>query len=46
MEMGMGIVPGWEGRFCERVMGLMGTLASHGMSPVIFLIAFLILPGL
>ena len=46
MGMGMGIMPGWEGRLSLRVMGRMGIRVIHRVVVFLLIIAFLILAGL
>jgi len=46
MEMGMGIMPGWEGRFGLWVMGRVGMRMIHGVVPFVFIVAFLVLAWL
>jgi hypothetical protein len=46
MEMGMGIMPGRQCRFCLRVVGWMGIDVAHGMMFFFLIMAFLVLAGL
>jgi len=46
MGMGMGIMPGGEGRFCLRVVGRVGMRVIHRVVQVIILVTFLVLTGL
>lgn len=46
MGMGMGIMPGREGRFCLRVVGRVGLRVIHRVVQVVFLITYLVLAGL
>jgi len=46
MGMGVGIMPGGEGRFCLRVVGRVGMRVIHGVVQVIFLVTYLVLAGL
>ncbi len=44
--MGMGIMPGWEGRFGLRVVGRVGMRMIHGVVPVLFIVTLLVLTRL
>ena len=46
MGMGMGIMPGREGRSGLRVVGRAGMRMIHRVVPVLFIVTFLILAGL
>jgi hypothetical protein len=46
MGMGMGIMPGREGRFSLRVMGRVRIRVIHGMVMFLLIVTFLILAGL
>jgi hypothetical protein len=43
--MGMGIMPGREGRFWDRVVGRVGQRVSHRMVPGILNLALLVRAG-
>jgi hypothetical protein len=46
MGVGMGIMPGREGRFCLRMVGRAGMRMIHGVVMVLLIVAFLVLAGL
>ena len=46
VRMGMGVVPGREGRFCLRVVGRVGMRVIEGVVPVLFDMALLVLAGM
>jgi hypothetical protein len=46
MRMGMGIVPGREGRFCLRMVGRVGMRMIQGVVLVLFDVALLVLAGM
>jgi hypothetical protein len=46
MGVGMGIMPGREGRFCLRMVGRAGMRMIHGVVMVLLIVAFLVLAGM